>query len=199
MLVIGLTGNIGTGKTTISRMLAELGAAVINADRLGHELYQPNSPVYSEVVAAFGNGILRPDGQIDRQKLGQIVFADAAALERLDQITHPRIYEIVKRKIEEYRRSGTKIVVLEAALLIEAGWTPLVDQLWVTIASESTIAKRLKHSRGLTEQQTLIRLRSQMPQEEKARQADVAINTDCSIDELKSKVTELWRNLHKPS
>ncbi len=199
MLVIGLTGNLGTGKTTVSQILAELGAAVINADRLGHELYQPNSPVYSEVVAAFGNGILRPDGQIDRQKLGQIVFADAAALERLDRITHPRIYQIVKRKIEEYRRSGTKVVVLEAALLIEAGWRPLVDQLWATIASESTIAERLKHSRGLTEQQTLIRLRTQMPQEEKARQADVVINTDCSMDELKSKVTELWRNLHEPS
>lgn len=198
MLVIGLTGNFGTGKTTVSQMLAELGAVVINADELGHELYQPDSPVYREVVAAFGEDILKSDGEIDRQRLGQIVFNDAPALARLNQITHPRIYEIARQKIEEYRRSGVKVVVLEAALLIEAGWTPLVDQIWVTTAPEATIVKRLTSSRGLTEQQILTRLRSQMPQEEKAKLAHVVINTDCPMDELKSKVTELWRNLHRP-
>jgi len=195
MLVIGITGNFGTGKTTVSQMLAELGAVLINADELGHELYQPNSPAYREVVAAFGKSILKPDGEIDRHKLGQLVFDDATALTRLNQITHPRIYKIVQQKIEEYRQHGVKVVALEAALLIEAGWTPLVNQVWVTTAPEATIIKRLKSSRGLTEEQIQTRLRSQMPQEEKAKQADVVINTDCPMDELKAKVAELWHSL----
>jgi len=195
MLVIGITGNFGTGKTTVSQMLAELGAVSINADELGHELYQPNSPAYREVVAAFGKSILKPDGEIDRHKLGQLVFADTTALTRLNQITHPRIYEIVRQKIEEYRQHGVKVVALEAALLIEAGWTPLVNQVWITTAPEATIIKRLKSSRGLTEEQIQTRLRSQMPQEEKAKQADVVINTDCPMDDLRTKVAELWHNL----
>jgi len=195
MLVIGITGNFGTGKTTVSQMLAELGAVLINADELGHELYQPNSPAYREVVAAFGKSILKPDGEIDRHKLGQLVFDDATALTRLNQITHPRIYKIVQQKIEEYRQHGVKVVALEAALLIEAGWTPLVNQVWVTTAPEATIIKRLKSSRGLTEEQIQTRLRSQMPQEEKAKQADVVINTDCPMDDLRTKVAELWHSL----
>lgn len=195
MLVIGVTGNFGTGKTTVSQMLAELGAVVINADELGHELYQPNSPAYREVIAAFGKSILKPDGEIDRQKLGQLVFVDSAALTRLNQITHPRIYEIAKQKIEEYRERGVKVVALEAALLLEAGWKPLVDQVWVTTAPEATIVKRLKSTRGLSEQQILTRLHSQMPQEEKTKMADVVINTDCSMADLTTKVAELWHNL----
>ena len=195
MLTIGITGNFGTGKTTVSKMLAELGAVAINADELGHELYQPDSPAYSEVVAAFGKSILKPDGEIDRQKLGQLVFDDASALARLNRIMHPRIYEIARQKIEEYLEAGIKVVALEVALLIEAGWTPLVNQVWVTTAPETTIVKRLKSSRGLSEQQILTRLRSQMPQEEKSKRADVVINTDCPMDELKSKVAELWHNL----
>lgn len=195
MLVIGITGNFGTGKTTVSKMLAELGAVVINADELGHELYQPGSSAYRKVVAAFGKSILKPDGEIDRQKLGKVVFNDASALSRLNRIMHPRIYKIARQEIEEQGKGGVEVVVLEAALLIEAGWTPLVNQVWVTTAPEATIVKRLKGSRGLSERQVLTRLRSQMPQEEKARRADVVINTDCSIDELKARVTELWHNL----
>jgi dephospho-CoA kinase len=195
MLIIGVTGNFGTGKTTVSQMLAELGAVLINADELGHELYQPNSSAYREVVTAFGKSILKPDGKIDRHKLGQLVFDDATALTRLNQITHPRIYEIVRQKIEECRQGGVKVVALEAALLIEAGWTPLVNQVWVTTAPEATIIKRLKSARDLTEEQIQTRLHSQMPQAEKARQADVVINTDCPLDNLRTKVAELWHNL----
>lgn len=195
MLVIGITGNLGTGKTTVSQMLVELGAVVINADELGHDLLQPDDQTYKEIVDAFGRSILISNNEIDRKKLGQLVFDNPEALEKLNRIMHPRIYEIVRQEIEEYRQSGTRVVVLEAALLIEAGWKPLVDQLWVTTAPEATIVERLKKSRGLSKKQILERLRSQMPQEEKARQADVVINTDCPMDELRARVTELWHVL----
>jgi len=195
MFVIGITGNFGTGKTTVAHMLVELSAALINADELGHEVLQPDSQVYNEIVAAFGKSILKSNREIDRKKLGKLVFADASALNRLNQIMHPRIYEIAKQKIEEYRQAGAKVVVLEAALFIEAGWQPLVDQLWVVTAPEATIGRRLKSSRGLSEEQVLARLRAQMPQKEKAKQADVVIDTDCSIDELRARVTKLWHRL----
>jgi dephospho-CoA kinase len=195
MFVIGLTGNFGTGKTTVSQILAELGAIIIDADKLGHNLLQPDTETYEEIVAAFGKSILKPNEEIDRNKLGKLVFTDAAALNRLNQIMHPKMYEIVKEKIEKYRKTDTKIVVLEAALLIEAAWTPLVDQVWITVAPEASIVRRLKNGRELKEEQILARLQAQMSSEEKAKGADVVINTDCSLDELGTKVTELWHTL----
>ena len=196
MFVIGLTGNFGTGKTTVSQILAKLGAVIIDADKLGHGLLQPDAETYGEIVAAFDKSILKPNGEIDRNKLGRLVFADAAALNKLNQIIHPRICEIVKQKIEEYRQAGIRVVVLEAALLIEAdGLKHLVDQVWVTTAPEAAIVRRLKSQRGLKEEQILARLQAQMPQEEKAKRADVVINTDCSLDELRKRVTELRHNL----
>ena len=195
MLIIGLTGNFGTGKTTVSQILAELGAVIIDADKLGHDLLQPDTETYGEILAAFGKSILKSNGEIDRNKLGKLVFADAAALNRLNRILHPRIYEIAERKVEEYRKADTRIVVLEAALLIEAGWMPFVDQVWVTTAPEATIVRRIKSQRGLKEEQILARLQAQMSSEEKAKRADVVINTDCSLDELRKRVTELWHNI----
>lgn len=195
MLVIGITGNLGTGKTTVSQMLVELGAKHVEADELGHELLQQDKQARREIVTAFGKSILNSNGEIDHDKLAKLVFDDSAALTRLNQITHPRILQLVKKKIEAYRRAGTRVVVLEAALLIEAGWKKAVNQLWVTTAPEATIVSRLMKSRGMSEEQILDRLRNQMPQEEKARQADIVIDTDCPMDELRARVTELWKTL----
>jgi dephospho-CoA kinase len=195
MLVIGLTGNLGTGKTEVAQMLAELGAIVINADELGHELLQPATETYKEIVAAFGKSIVKSNGDVDRNKLGKLAFADPAALNKLNRIMHPRIYEIVSEKIEVNRRAGARVVVVEAALLIEAGWKPLLDEVWVTTAPETTIKKRLKKSRGYSQAQVLERLKAQMPQKEKTKQADVVINTDCPIEELRARITELWHGL----
>jgi dephospho-CoA kinase len=195
MFVIGLTGNLGTGKTEVARKLAELGAVVINADELGHELLEPNTQAYTKILAAFGKSILEHNREIDRKKLSRLVFRDPAALNKLNQIMHPRIYEMVIQKIEQYRQAGARVVVLEAALLIEAGWKPLLDQLWVTTAPETTIARRLKKSRGLSEEQVMSRLQAQMPQKKKMKQADVVIQTDCPIQELRARVAELWKTL----
>jgi dephospho-CoA kinase len=195
MIVIGLTGNLGTGKTEVAQKLAELGAVIINADELGHELLQPRTQTYVQIIDTFGKSIRKRNGEIDRKKLSQIVFKDQEALNKLNRIMHPRIYDIVSNKIDECRRSDVRVVVLEAALLIEAGWRPLLNQLWVTTAPEAAIVKRLKGSRGLNEEQILTRLHNQMPQKEKMKQADVVIDTDCSIEELRARVTELWKSL----
>ncbi|HEX7364078.1 MAG TPA: dephospho-CoA kinase [Dehalococcoidia bacterium] len=195
MLVIGVAGNLGTGKTTVSQMLVELGARHIEADEVGHELLQQDKQARRQIVAAFGKSILNTGGEIDRDKLAGLVFDDKAALTRLNRITHPRILRLVKQKIEEYHKAGAGVVVVEAALLIEAGWRSQVDQLWVTTAPEATIVARLMKSRGMSEEQILDRLRAQMPQEDKARQADVVINTDCPMEALRTRISELWKTL----
>ena len=195
MKVIGLTGGIGSGKSTVSQLLAELGAVILNADEVGHKALKPDSEIWRQVVAAFGRQILTPDGNIDRKKLGDIVFSNPESLSRLNQIMHPRMYALVKAQLEEYRRQGTRVVVLEAPLLLEAGWTSLVDEVWVTTAPEATVLKRLEERTGLSQAESLTRLRSQLPSEERVRQADVVINTDCDLDELKAKVKELGQRL----
>jgi len=195
MKVIGLTGGIASGKSTVSQFLKELGAVTIDADKVGHEAFKPNTESWREVVAAFGKEILSPDGEIDRQKLGQIVFSDSQALARLNQIVHPRIYALVKARIEDYRRRGAGVVVLEAPLLLEVGRPSLadeVDEVWVTVAPEAVVLRRLKDKSGLSEPQSLARIRSQLPSEARLKHADVVIETDCSLDELKAKVAKLW-------
>ena len=195
MKVIGLTGGIGSGKSTVSQFLAELGAVIVDADRVGHEAFKPDTDVWREVVAAFGRQILTPNGDIDREKLGEMVFANPESLLQLNQIMHPRIYEMVKARLEEYRRQGVSVVVLEAPLLIEAGWSSLVDEVWVTVAPESTVLRRLKERPGLSEQQSLARIHSQLPSEERVKHADVVIDNDCSLNELRVKVKRLWQAL----
>jgi len=195
MKVIGLTGGIGSGKSTVSQFLAELGAIIIDADKIGHEVFKPETEAWREVVAAFGQQIVAANGTIDRKKLGTIVFSNPEARARLNQIMHPRIYEVVRAQLAEYQRQGVSVVVLEAPLLVEAGWTSLVDEVWVTTASEDTVLKRLRERTGLSEAESQARIRAQLPAEKRIREADVVIDTDCNLDELKAKIGELWRGL----
>ena len=195
MKVIGLTGGIGSGKSEVSQYLQELGAVLIDADRVGHEAYQPNTDTWRELVAAFGEQIRAPDNSIDRKKLGGVVFSNPESLARLNQIVHPRMYEMMKAQIDEYRRQGVEVVVLEAAILLEAGWNQLVDEVWITVAPESMVVERTRERTGLPEVQILARIRSQMSPEERAKHADVVINNDGSLDDLKAKVKELWEGV----
>ena len=195
MKVIGLTGGIGSGKSTVSQFLAELGAVTLDADEVGHETFKPDTEIWREVVAAFGRQVLTHDGNIDRKKLSEMVFGNAESLSRLNQIMHPRMYAMVKAQLEEHRRQGISVVVLEAPLLLEAGWTSLVDEVWVTVASESTVLRRLQEQKELSSEQVLARIRSQLSSGERVKHAKVVINTDCDLDELKSKVKELWQRL----
>ncbi len=195
--VIGLTGGIGSGKSTVSQLLGELGAVVIDADKVGHEAFKPATEAWRDVVAAFGQEILSPSGEIDRAKLSKIVFSDKESLARLNRIMHPRMFDMMKARIEELRRQGVAVVVLEAAILIEANWTPLVDEVWVTAAPESAVLERVQKQRPMDEKQILARIRSQLSTEERLKHADVVINNDGGPEELKAKVVELWKRLKK--
>jgi dephospho-CoA kinase len=195
MKIIGLTGGIGSGKSTVSRFLTELGAVILDVDKVGHEAFKPDTDVWREVVAAFGRQVVTPNGDIDRKKLGEIVFGNPESLSRLNQIMHPRMYDMVKAQLEEYRRQEVDVVVLKAPLLIEVGWASLVDEVWVTVASQSTVLRRLEKRSGLSEQQSLARIRSQLSSEERVRHADVVIDTECDLNELKPKVYKLWQKL----
>jgi dephospho-CoA kinase len=195
MKVIGLTGGIGSGKSTILQYLAELGAIIMDADKVGHEVFQPGTEGWNDVVATFGKEVIDAAGEVDRKKLGEIVFNSPEALHKLNQIVHPRAHEIAKSRLNEYRQQGVEVVVFEVILLIEAGWTDLVNEVWVAVADEDTVVKRLKRQRGMSEEEILARIHSQMTQEEWIKHADVVVENNGDIDELKAKVKELWEKL----
>ena len=192
MLVIGLTGGIGTGKSEAARQLEELGALIISADQVGHEAYTVNTEAWEQVVATFGNGILQDDKEIDRRKLGSIVFSDPSQLKKLNQIMHPRMARIVSDKIEAFRGQGVDTVVVEAALLFEAGWDSLVEEVWVTDASEEIIIGRLRERNGLSEEEAKKRINSQMDRMERIGRSDFVINNSGDMAELGTTIKELW-------
>lgn len=194
--VIGLTGGISSGKSTVAGFLARHGAAVINADEIGHEALLPDTEIWQEVVAAFGKGIIKAGGEIDRQKLGEIVFGNSRSLARLNEIMHPGMYRMAEQRIRELGKQGNEVIVLEAPLLVEAGWLPLVDRVWVTIADEKTVVKRLCRRNGLSEAQAMARIRSQLPAGEKVKYAEEIISTDGTLDEVEARVAELWRTMY---
>jgi dephospho-CoA kinase len=202
MRVIGLTGGIGSGKSTVASFLAGLGATVIDVDRVWHEALGADSELRQQIVDAFGSEILTPDGEIDRRKLGKIVFGNDEALARLNNIMHPWMYKTVRAKLEDYQRWGVKVVVLELPLLVEvplslkSGQPSLSDELdevWVAVAPEAVVLRRLESKSGLSEDEALARIHSQLPSEERVKHADVVIDTDCRLDELQARVRELWQ------
>lgn len=193
MFVIGLTGGIGTGKTHVSDLLQDLGAAIVNADLLGHEVYVPQSEGWHAVVDAFGDRIVAENGEIDRRALGGIVFSDEMELQKLNSIMHPRIYALAEQRLNALAESGASTAVLEAALLIEAKWTPLVDDVWVTVSTEEDIIERLKQRNNMDEATARSRINSQMPQSERVSHADVLIENNSTLDDLSVKVQDLWK------
>jgi dephospho-CoA kinase len=195
--VIGLTGGIGSGKSTVTAVLQEQGATILDADKVGHEVYQPGRPAFQEVVDAFGEEIVAADGTIDRKKLGTIVFSDPRNLSRLNSITHPRMKGMMRDKLSKLRKDGVDITVIEAAILFEAGWDDLADEVWVTIVPPDVAAKRTSERSGLPQEQVLERIRAQMSNEERSRRADVIIDTDCDIEDTRRQAAERWQELQK--
>lgn len=194
MFVIGLTGGIGTGKSTVSAMLAELGAVIINADLVGHEAYLPHRNVWDQVVAVFGRAILDGDDQVDRRKLGALVFQDPAALQQLNRIVHPWIFQRIGQMLDDLRAKGTRVAVVEAALLIEAGWRSLAGEVWVTSAGEAQVVERLASRNGMSPEQVRERMRAQLSNEERNQYADVVIDTSGNLDEVRAAVRALWES-----
>jgi dephospho-CoA kinase len=193
--VIGLTGGIGSGKSTAARFLAELGAVVIDLDKVGHDALKKDSGAYQQVANEFGKDILFANGEIDRARLGKIVFNNPDALKRLNQIMHPAIDSEVKKITRDSRKKGIRVVVLEAAAMLEADKAWQVDEIWVTTASEKTVLNRLKERSGYAEAEAKARIHAQLTNKERIRQADVVINTDCTLDELKVRLEAEWEKL----
>ncbi|GIX48299.1 MAG: dephospho-CoA kinase [Candidatus Tectimicrobiota bacterium] len=196
--VIGLTGGMGSGKSTAARILGELGAEVIDADRVGHRIYAPDTPAWREIVAAFGPEILAADRTVDRRKLGARVFAEPEALQTLNRITHGKIYAYIQGQLDYIRaKQAARVVVVEAAVLLEAGWRSLVDQLWVIAADEAVALARLKAYKGMTEEQARARLAAQLSNEARIAQADRVIWNNADLEALRRAIEEAWHSLER--
>ena len=210
--VIGITGGIGAGKSSASAILGELGAFVIDADKAAHEVYLPDTPAWREIVAAFGQEVLAVDRTIDRRKLGPRVFADPAALNTLNGILHGKIFAYIQGQIAYIRQTeaapqrasasadnepprAQRVVVVEAAVLLEAGWQALADQLWVVVAPVEVAIARLRDDRGVPEDQARARIAAQMSNDERIAHADTVIHNAAGLDALRDAVTEAWRRL----
>lgn len=197
MRVIGLTGGIGSGKSTVAKLLEQKGAVLLDADRIGHEIYLPGKPAYDDIVAEFGPEVVADDGTIDRKKLGPIVFSDPDKLKRLNEITHPRIAQAVRDRLAELRETGLAVAVIEAAILFEAGWEVLADEVWVTVVDPETAAERAAARGGLDPQQVLERIKAQMSNEERVSRAHVAISTDGDLSDTTRRVEHEWTRLQE--
>ncbi|MCL2615617.1 MAG: dephospho-CoA kinase [Dehalococcoidia bacterium] len=195
MLVIGLTGTIGSGKSTIAGFMQEMGAYVVDADKIGHEVYLPHSFGWQKVIQAFGESILSSDKMVDRQKLGEIVFNDPASLTHLNDSVRPLILKSIQDTLEELQRKHVRVVVLEAALILEAGWESLADEIWVVTAPENVICERLSTYRKLSTSQAQQRIKAHMPVAQQIKRATRVIDSNFPLDELKTKVASLWEEL----
>jgi dephospho-CoA kinase len=194
-VVIGLTGGIASGKSAASAMLAEKGALIIDADRVGHQAYAPGSDCYRDVVAAFGEDIVTENGEIDRKALGAKVFGAPEQRKRLEGIVWPWMRTTMERRLAALRDERVPVVVLEAAVLLEADWTPLVDQVWVVIAAPETARARIVARNGLTPDQADQRIAAQLTNSERVANADVIIENDGTLEEMRARVDEAWDGL----
>lgn len=193
-IIIGVTGNIAVGKSLALAHLAQLGAAVIDADRVAHQVLRRGGPAYEPVLAAFGRGILGADGEIARGKLGRIVFADPAQLRRLEAITHPAIRLEIDRRI---RGAAAEVVVIEAIKLLEGDLKNAVDAVWVVDASPATQLRRLIAERGMSQTEAQRRIDLQNSQAHKLQQADVVISNDGDLDDVRARVERAWAALRE--
>lgn len=194
--VLGITGGIGSGKSTASQILGELGAVVIDADLVGHKIYLPDTPAWREIVEFFGEGVVGPDRTIDRTKLGPLVFSDPKNLEGLNRIMHGKIYSYIQGQIDYISgHTPDSIVAVEAAILLEAGWKSLVETLWVVVAEEDVVISRLQQYKKMPSDQARARINAQMSNDERIAQADTVIWNNAALPELRQEVEAAWQEL----
>lgn len=194
MLVIGLTGGIGSGKSTVARILKENGANLILADDIAKEIMQPHMPAYKKIIEHFGTNIMAEDEQIDRKKLAKIVFSDNEQLLYLNKVTHGAVADRISELISEFRKSQQNLVAVEAIVPIKHGFLDLVDTVWVVIASEKTRINRIMKRSGLTYEEAKKRIESQMSDDEYKSIADLVVYNDGTLNELEEKVWGLLKN-----
>jgi dephospho-CoA kinase len=198
MLTIGLTGGIGSGKSTVAQILGEFGAPILDADKVAHSTYAPGAPAYDAVVAAFGADIVASDRTIDRKKLGVVVFGNPERLNKLTSIVWPATFDSIRRNVAELRASGAKLpIVVEAAILIEANWQPLFGEIWLVRALREQVVARIESQRGLKPVETEARIRAQLSDEERAKHASLIIENNGSLEELRALLKTVWADALK--
>jgi dephospho-CoA kinase len=197
--IIGLTGGIGSGKSTVAGLLRERGAAVIDADRVAHEVYAPGTEGFDRVVERFGRAVVGANGEIDRKALGAKVFGDARALAELNAIIHPLVRkEVARRVLDAVSSDPDAIVVIEAALMTETGWTGGAGTLWVVVTDPEIAVARLIRDRQMTEQEARVRIAAQATNDARRAHATVVIENDGTLEELERAVDEAWRSIGEP-
>ncbi len=200
VLIVGLTGGIVSGKSTVARMFRQLGADIIDADNIARAIVQPGEKAWKNIVHYFGKEILQDNKEINRKELAKIVFADKERLEKLNKITHPEIMAIIKNKIREMRSKDSSdgtICIIELPLLFEANLEGMMDKVVVVYLKREEQIKRLFIRNHLTQEEAISRIDSQMPLERKLQQADYVIDNRTTIDQTKKQVRQIWYELKK--
>jgi dephospho-CoA kinase len=197
-LIIGLTGGIVGGKSTAASMFKDLGAKIVDVDKIGHSVILPHRPAWKKIIRLFGKDFLRNDLTIDRGKLGKIVFTNQTLLKKLNEITHPEIIKVIKKEINLAKNktyNQEKILIIDAALIYEAKMDRLMDKIIVVYINEDVQTKRLIKRNDLSKEEALQRIKSQMPIKEKVKMADYVIDNSNSMDETKKQVEKIWKKL----
>ncbi|MCR4429890.1 MAG: dephospho-CoA kinase [Tepidanaerobacteraceae bacterium] len=198
MKVIGLTGGIASGKSTVSMLLRDKGAVIIDADEISRDILRPGKPAWKAAIDCFGREILLDGENIDRKKLGHMVFSNRTMLEKLNRITHPEIVLEIKRRLDYCIKKREKIVVIDAALLLEIGLDSMVDEVWLVAVDEKTQLERLlAREKDMSFEEAMDRIRVQMPLDKKKKMADRIIDNSGSIKDTKQKIDELWRDISR--
>lgn len=192
-MIIGLTGGIATGKSIVAEMLKEMGANIIDTDEISREVTQVGAPAWHEILGIWGKEILNPDNTINRKKLAEIVFASPQDLRKLNQITHPKIFEKLKERIKNYSERDITVVVIP--LLIETGTQDFVDEIWLVISSQEMQIERLVKRDKITAESAQMRIKNQLPNEEKIKYANRIIDNNLSIEETKKQVRDFFEDL----
>ena len=194
MRIIGLTGGIACGKSTVSAELRKRGAAIIDADALAHELSQPHQPIYNAYVERFGREIVTADGTLDRAAIARRVFADPAVRAEVEAIAHPIIRRAAEERLRAARDENKRAAVLDVPLLFEAGWDALADETWVVaLPREEQLARLLARDTSMDAGEARARIAAQMPLTEKCARADVVIDNSGTVEEIREYIGKLWK------
>ncbi|MBP2632503.1 MAG: Dephospho-CoA kinase [Firmicutes bacterium] len=197
MYLIGLTGGIASGKSTVSKMLVDSGGCLIDADKIAREIVEPYKPAWQDIVNKFGEEILLADKTIDRAKLGNIIFSDKDSKKYLNAVTHPRIKEEIKNRIARYRNEKNAILILDIPLLFESGWDKSTDENWLVYVNQSVQLERLMARNQLSEKQAMDRIHSQILLEDKMKHADYIIDNNGTLEYTRSQVIVRWNEVKK--
>lgn len=195
MKIAGLTGGIGSGKSTVARILSELGAYIIDADELARRVVEPGKPAFEEIRERFGEAVIGPAQNLDRKKLAEIIFDDPGKKELLEKITHPRIGEEIMRELQKAREQGFGLAVIDAALLLESPLGDWARPVILVVADPAVRVSRVCQRDRVCEEEVGSRIRNQSPDSEKMKKSDYVIDNNCDLEELKKRVTEVYHRL----